>query len=158
MMITKHNLTFMLLLQSPERETGDRLNSGAFLQFWQQSCSGAFHTTTNEKRSVGVQKSPVERGPKGGRGVLSKMCSWNLFTILGHLLFWRREVWTTPLHHRWASSCPCRCNALPLLHNLLRIRLHSVFHTLCQSLPHLCGRLLEKYFNCTCGLRMILYL
>ena len=33
MMITKHNLTFMLLLQSPERETGDRLNSGAFYSF-----------------------------------------------------------------------------------------------------------------------------
>ena len=73
------------------------------------------------------------------------------FTILGPLPFWQREVWTNPLHHRWASSCPCRCNALLLLHNLLRIRLHSVFHTLCQSLPHLCGRLLENILHVYVG-------
>ena len=75
MMITKHNLTFMLLLQSPERETGDRLNLGAFYSFDSKAALGALHTIIIEKEIVGVQKSPDERGPKGSSGVLSKMCS-----------------------------------------------------------------------------------
>ena len=74
-MITKQSLTCNIQVQSPEREMGHRLNSGAFYSFDSKAALGALHTTIIEKKIVAVQKSPDERGPKGSIGVLSKMCS-----------------------------------------------------------------------------------
>ena len=74
-MISKHSLTCLLSLQCPVREMGHRLNSGAFYSFDSKAALGALHTTINEKKNAGVQKSPDERGPKGSSGVCCPKCA-----------------------------------------------------------------------------------